>query len=417
MDEAISFGGWLRQRREALDLTREELARRVGCATITLRKIESDERRPSKQVAELLAAHLGVAEDEREAFVRFARGQADIPPAPSTHTAPWRAPRFRWPHLPAPATPLVGREEEVVELKRLLTPTPGPSSSPDEQYRQERGQGGEVRLLTLTGVGGIGKTRLALEVAAELSDTFQDGVRFVDLSPLNTPNLIPSTIAQALGVRESAGRKHLDSLKEYLRERQMLLVLDNFEQVITGAAVLLELLAACARLQLLVTSREVLHLPLEQEFGVSPLALPNGHGAPSAESLAQYPSVELFVQRALAVRPDFALTDQNASWIAKICRALEGIPLAIELAAARVKALTVRQIAVRLHNRFRLLTGGEAAAPRHQTLRAAIDWSYDLLSQAERTLLRRLSVFVGGWSLEAAEQVTGDEVTCFARDE
>jgi predicted ATPase len=281
---------------------------------------------------------------------------------------------------------LLGRGREVDETRALLQ--------------------GNVRLVTLTGPGGAGKTRLSVEVAAELLDDFADGVFLVELARISDPALVPSSIAQALGIREAGARPVLEHLKAHLRSRSLLLVLDNFEQVLPAAPVVADLLATCAGLKILVTSREPLRLRGEREYAVPPLALPDPHNLPPAELLRSYAAVALFVERATAIRADFAMTDENASAIVEICARLDGLPLAIELAAARVRLLTPQTIVERLNQRLPLLTGGQKDAPaRQRTLRNTIAWSHDLLDEHERRLFRHLSAFVGGWTVEAAEAV------------
>jgi predicted ATPase len=299
-------------------------------------------------------------------------------------------------NLPVPRTGFVGREKEVAAAKELL-------------LRED------VRLVTVTGPGGIGKTRLAVQVASGLVEQFPGGTHFVSLSSLNDPALIASAVVQTLGMREAGGQSALEILKENLQDSlqaPMLLLLDNFEHLVQAAPTVAELLALGPNLKILVTSRAALHVYGEHEFPVPPLALPDSRSLPAVEVLAQCPAIALFVQRATAARPDFELNRENAAAVSEICARLDGLPLALELAAARVKVLSPSSMLTRLASRLQLLTGGARDLPqRQQTLRAAMDWSYDLLSPAEQTLFRRLSVFVGGCSLEGVEAVcdtTGD---------
>jgi predicted ATPase/class 3 adenylate cyclase/DNA-binding CsgD family transcriptional regulator len=290
-------------------------------------------------------------------------------------------------NLPIQATALIGRERDIASVRDLL--------------RRD-----DVRLVTLTGPGGIGKTRLALQAATEMLDTFTDGVYFVDLAPISDSSLVVSTIAQTLGIRESGSVPLNEHLTDYLRPKYMLLVLDNFEQVLAAASLISELLAAAPTLKVLVTSRAVLHLYGEREFVVSGLALPDAQQLPPLEQLTQYDAVWLFIERAQAAKADFAVTNDNAPAVAEICMRLDGLPLAIELAAARSKLFAPQALLARLTNRLKLLVGGPRDLPaRQQTLRSTIDWSYNLLNAGEQTLFRRLSVFVGGCTLEAAEAV------------
>ncbi len=292
-------------------------------------------------------------------------------------------------NLPVQRTGFVGREKEVVAAKELL-------------LRQD------VRLVTVTGPGGIGKTRLAVQVARGLVEHFPGGTHFVSLSSISDPGLIASVIVQTLGIREAGGQSPLEILKENLQDSRrapMLLLLDNFEHLIQAAPTMAELLAMGPNLKIMVTSRAALHVYGEHEFPVPPLALPDSRSMSPVE-LLQYPGVALFVQRAVAVKPDFEVNRENASAVTEICARLDGLPLAIELAAARVKVLAPSSMRTRLAARLQLLTGGARDLPqRQQTLRAAMDWSYDLLSAAEQKLLRRLSVFVGGCNLEGVEAV------------
>jgi predicted ATPase/DNA-binding CsgD family transcriptional regulator len=291
-------------------------------------------------------------------------------------------------NLPAPLTSFVGREREIADVCRLLSGT---------------------RLLTLTGAGGCGKSRLAFEVAARVLEDFPDGVWVVELAALADSSLIPHTVASVLGLPEQPDRAPAGALADYLSSRRVLLILDNCEHLAACADLADTLLRAASGLRLLATSRAGLGVPGETLWRVPSLSVPVPEHAASPGGLEGYEAVRLFIERAAAVRPEFRVTDGNAPAVAQVCCRLDGIPLAIELAAARVGALTVQQIAARLDDRFGLLTGGSRTVlPRHRTLRAAMDWSYDLLAERERTLLNRLSVFAGGWTLEAAEAVCAD---------
>ena len=265
----------------------------------------------------------------------------------------------------------------------------------------------EVRLLTLTGPGGVGKTRLALRVAGDLTDEFADGVRFVPLAPIGEPELVVPTIARALGLREAGGRPLLESLEAYLSDKRLLLLLDNFEQVAEAAPAVTELLESCPDLKVLATSRERLCLSGEREYPVPPLGMPDPDQPSTPDALSRYEAVALFVERARAMKPDFGLGEENAA-VAEICLRLDGLPLAIKLAAARIKLLPPRAMLGRLHQRREVLIGGARDAPaRQKTLRGTLEWSHGLLSESEQRLFGRLGVFAGGCSLGAAEAVCG----------
>jgi predicted ATPase/class 3 adenylate cyclase len=290
-------------------------------------------------------------------------------------------------NLPLHLTTFHGREQELAEVKRLLS---------------------EVRLVTLLGPGGMGKTRLAIRVASEVLEEYE-GVWLLELAPLSDGDLVAPTLLTVLGLREQPGRTAVDTMIDYLGSRKVFVVMDNCEHLLEACAGLAEkLLRTCPKVRILATSREALRVAAETAWRVPPLALPDPERLPPVETLAQSSAVALFTDRAVSALPAFTLSEKNARLIVQICQRLDGIPLAIELAAARLSVLSVEQIATRLQDRFRLLTGGSRTAlPRQQTLRATLDWSYDLLAEPERALLRRVSVFAGGFNLEAAEAVCG----------
>jgi predicted ATPase len=280
----------------------------------------------------------------------------------------------------------VGREKELADVKRLLHST---------------------HLLSLIGPGGTGKTRLSIQAASETLDQYPNGVWFVELAPILDPQLVPRTTAIAIGLRDEPQRPVIDMLCDYVRDKKMLLVLDNCEHLVDACAQLADrILRAGPNMRMLASSREPLGIGGEVTYRVPSLGLPDVNHLPSVESLSQYEAVKLFIDRAAAAVPSFVVTNSNAPALAQVCHHLDGIPLAIELAAAKIRVLSVEQIAKRLDDRFRLLIGGSRTAlERHQTLRAAIDWSYNLLPPAEQTLFSRLAIFVGGWTLEASEAI------------
>jgi len=328
-------------------------------------------------------------------LIRPERVYQVIAPGLTTEFPPLNTLDIRPNNLPIQATRLIGREKELAEVEELLRRS-------------------DVRLLTLTGTGGSGKTRLALHIGANLSDEFPDGVYFVGLDAILESSLVAPAISSALAIKEDAGKPLIDSLKDYLCDRQMLLLLDNFEQVLQAGPDISQLLAASPKLKVLVTSRVPLRLRGEREIPVPPLGLPDTRHLPSLDRLTQYEAVKLFIERAIAIKPDFQITNENAPAVAEICTRLDGLPLAIELAAARVRLLTPQAMLARLvgadsasrAGRIPLLTGGPRdLPPRQQTLRNTIEWSHDLLEEGEKQLFRRLAVFQGGCMLEAIEAV------------
>jgi predicted ATPase/transcriptional regulator with XRE-family HTH domain len=386
---AYTFGTWLRHRRRSFDWTQADLARRVNCTAAMIRKLEADERRPSPQLAELLAEALRVPAAERAAFLRAARHAGAVEPLLSINLTPLAG---RTPHnLPAPLTSFIGREVDVAKVGEYL-------ARPD------------IRLVTLIGPPGIGKTRLSLQLAHEARANFADGVFFVPLAPIDEPDLAAPAIVQALGLVQTDQRSELERLKDGINDRQLLIVLDNFEQIAEGAAPLIpELLMACLRLKILITSRESLRVPGEWLYPVPPLSTPDEHLAKNsaAEAFDRFSALRLFAERAQAVRPEFALTPENIQPVAAICHRLDGLPLAIELIAARIRLMSPQVLLSRLTSDFMLHADGMRGVPnRQKTLHDAIAWSYDLLNRDEQVLLARLSAFAGGFTLDAAQAIT-----------
>jgi predicted ATPase/DNA-binding XRE family transcriptional regulator len=387
MPKTISFGAWLRQQRRALDLTQKAFAAQVGCAEITVRRMEAGEYKPSSELALVLFEKLGIPESERPEWVRFARGLVEYSNHHLTSSS-----REHKTNLPIPLTSFIGREKELKEVAELLL---------------------KSRLVTLTGSGGVGKTRLAIQVVPDVLERFPDGVWFLDLAPLSDPGLVPHVVATTLGLIEQQGRSPTMILTDFWHSRHALFILDNCEHLIQACSQLTEtLLLACPKLYILTTSREALRTAGEIPYRVPSLEIPKADVESDVSSLAKIEAVRLFTKRAAVASPSFTISQQNALAIAQICQRLDGIPLALELAAARVNVLTVKQISERLDDRFNLLSrGSRSALPRHQTLHAMIEWSYDLLAQKERLLFHRLAIFMDGWTLEAAEQVcVGDGI-------
>jgi predicted ATPase/transcriptional regulator with XRE-family HTH domain len=380
-----SFGEHLRRLRSAASLSQGELAERAGVSVRGISDLERGARQaPRLETVRLLADALGLSDHDREALLAAARPQIVRKPSSARELGTPLS-------LPTPLTRLIGRTTEVAALQTLFA---------DE----------ERRLVTVTGVGGTGKTRLAIAVAAGLVASYPDGVHFVDLSPLTDPDQVVPSIAVALGVHEVAGQSLRESLAGFLAGKRVLLVLDSCEQVLAATQGMAVLLAGSPDLAILATSREPLHIRGERVFPLLPLPLPPEQLLPLGD-LAQVPAIALFLERAGGVQPDFALTEHNAAAIAAICRRLDGLPLAIELAAVRVNVLPPAALLARLEHRLTLLAGGRDLPARQRTMRDVIAWSYDLLSPDAQGLFRRLAVFTGGFALDAAEAVVDPDMS------
>jgi predicted ATPase/DNA-binding XRE family transcriptional regulator len=378
----LAFGHHLKRLRVSADLTQEELAERAGVSARLISDLERGTiHRPRRDTVQLLADGLRLRGSERDTFVALARGQPVTPP-----DAPVSPPPYS---LPRPPTPIVGRRQELATaLALLLDP--------------------EVNLLTLIGTGGVGKTRLALEIGSRAIETIPDGAAFVDLAPVRTPELVLAAIARALKVQADPEVPLRQTVVDFMQRKRLLLILDNFEHVLVAAPVVADLLAACRELTILATSRKPLHIRAEHQFPVGPLTLPDLDKVLRPAELVEIPAVELFIRRAQAANRDFSLTTENARTIAEITVRLDGLPLAIELAATRANVLSPVALLAHLERRLPLLTRGFQDLPeRQQALRATLDWSHDLLTTAEQTLFRRLAVFTGGCTLDGAAAVSG----------
>lgn len=384
-----SFGNWVRKRRKALDLTQQELAKQVGCSVSLVFKIESDERRPSRQVAELLAEKLDIPTDQRTLFLKIARQEKStsslnsIPPLSRIELA--STPKLNPGNLPLPPTPLVGREHEVNVIARQL-------------------QEPACRLLTLTGVGGIGKTRLAIEAGRQLESRFSDGVYFISLAGVGMTESIVPAVADVLGVAFSGPAEPLVQVTTFLQAKNVLLVIDNMEHLVEGANLLGELLQQTQQVKMLITSREQLRLQWEWLFEVQGLPIPESVDA----NIESNSAISLFLQRARQISQTFSLESEDAEALIRICKLVGGLPLAIELAASWVRMLSCREIATELERSLDLLETKKLDVPqRHRSIKGVFDHSWSMLTEDERTLLKRLSVFQGGFTREAAIKAMG----------
>jgi predicted ATPase/transcriptional regulator with XRE-family HTH domain len=387
--EGYSFGHWLRHKRKALDLTREGLAGRVGCSAGTIQKLEEEERRPSLGMAERLAQIFDIPPNEQPAFLRFARGELHSWSAETQEDTPWNpSAKLSRSNLPTTVTSLVGREREIADVRNYLLKA-------------------DIHLVTLIGPPGIGKTRLSIESARATFPDFPDGVFFAALASLDSPALIAVTVAQALGYVGTGSVSTLEQLREGIGNKQILIVLDNCEHLIEDVAALASsLLSGCPRLTILATSRESLRIPGEWLYPVPALDIPGADPSLDMDAAVNFPALTLFAERARAVRPNFVLDAENIKAIAAICRQLDGLPLAIELIAARMRLITPQALSERLHDQFVLSTDGMRAVPaRQKSLNDAIEWSYRLLSEEEQKIFASLSVFSGAFTLEAAETI------------
>lgn len=395
MLEGQSFGIWLKLKRTALELTREELAERVGYSAATIRKIEDEERHPSVQLVERLAQIFNIPKNEQASFLQYARGDRKSILTKAFEESPWRisnkSPRL---NIPATTTSLIAREKEIALVREYLSKA-------------------DIRLVTLMGPPGIGKTRLSIEAARDSLRDFPDGVFFVPLAVLEDPNSIASAIIQVLGYMESGNLSAEKQLTKGIGDKRMLIVLDNCEHLIEQISSLASgLLSACPRLKILATSRESFRIPGEWLYLVPAFDIPEESSSINMESASDFPALMLFAERARAVRPDFKLTPENIQTVVTICARLDGLPLIIELIAARMRLMSPESLLERLSSQFVLTADGmRAASERQKTLRNAIDWSYNLLTGQEQKLFVYLSVFSGSFTLAEAEAIFAHTVS------
>lgn len=381
----VSFGEWLKRRRGAEGWTQQELAQKINCSTSALRKLESELRRPSPQTVEQLADLFAIPPSERKTFLRFARGDWQAFSTAGGEEIAWGISETeRRSNLPALITSFIGREREQREIVDLVR---------------------KNRLTTLAGIGGIGKTRLAIEVGHQLLPEYPDGVWFVTLESLLDPLLVPKTVGAIFEIRVGPYQSVVETLNHLLQQKSLMLIFDNCEHLVDACAELIQsLLAHCPKLRILTTSREVLNIEGEATYYLPSLSMPEQTA--SLGKADEYEAVQLFVERASLAQSGFQLTRENSQTIAEICRKVDGIPLAIELTAARVNLLKVEDIYEQLQKSFVILANDRRGTlPRHQTLQASLDWSWSLLSNTEQTFMRQVSVFVGGWTLEAAKSI------------